>query len=61
MTRMCENGPSSGFGEASGGGPLGITLFAKFALRDVRPCIAQERQHYLLRSRRTFDVSLRIL
>ena len=53
---MCEKGEFSAAkfnGAGGGGGMLGTTLFVDLALRDLRPCVAQESQQFLFWSGQT--------
>ena len=49
-TRICENGSflAARFTGVRGGGPPELTLVVEFALRDLRPYVAQGNQQYLL-------------
>lgn len=56
MIRMCENGPLFAVqleGADGGGGLPEITPLTGLAWRELRPCVAQSRQLFLLRSRYT--------
>lgn len=56
MIRMCENGPFIAVeleGADGGGGVPEITPLMGLAWRELRPCVAQSRQQFLLRSRYT--------
>ncbi len=60
IIRMCENGPflaamfkGTDGGGGGGGGKPGTKLGARLVLRGKRPCVAQECQQFLLRSRCT--------
>ena len=57
MIRMCENGPSLAIeleGADGGGAVPEMTPLTGLAWRELRPCVAQSRQQFLLRSRYTF-------